>query len=70
MASPRQYEVQPRRLLFAVGLITLTSTLLVFGIFFFTPVRGLFAGTNLENYREVAEMNSRRAAAFEDSVAI
>ena len=70
MASPRQYEVQPRRLLFAVGLITLTSTLLVFGIFFYTPVRGLFAGTDLENYREVAEMNSRRAAAFEDSVAM
>ena len=70
MASPRQYEVQPRRLLFAVGLITLVTTLLVIGISFFTPVRGLLGGTDLENYREVAEMNSRRAAAFEDSVAM
>ena len=70
MASPRQYEVQPRRLLFVVGLIVLSATLLVFGVFFFTPVRGLFGGTDLEDYREVAEMNSRRAAAFEDSVAM
>ena len=70
MASPRQYDVQPRQLLFAIGLITLTITLLAIGIFFFTPLRGLFDGSDLENYREVAEMNARRAAAFEDSVAM
>ena len=54
-----------------LGLINvLTTTLLAIGIFFFTPLRGLFDGSDLENYREVAEMNARRAAAFEDSVAM
>lgn len=69
MASPRQYEVKPKSLLYGIGAFTLVSVLLVVGVFLFTPVRGLFGGTNLENYRGIAELNARRAAAFEDSVA-
>ncbi len=70
MATPRQYEVQPKQLLIFVASIMLGVTLLIIGLILFTPIRGLFSGTDLEDYRGVAELNAHRAVALEDSVAI
>lgn len=70
MASPRQYEVRPSRLLIVGAATMVAGALLAVGFFVFTPVRGVFSGTDLEDYRDVAELNAHRAVALEDSVAI
>ena len=70
MAAPHQYEVRPQNLaLLAVGAVSAVAVLLIL-LLFLTPLRRLVVGPDLEEYRSMAELNARRAAAFEDSVAL
>lgn len=70
MATPRQYQVIPKRLLFAGGMVALGGLLCILLLLFVTPLKRVVRGGDLDDYREMAETNARRAAAFEDSVAI
>ncbi len=70
MAAPRQYEVQPGRVLVAVSAAGAALALLFIALLLLTPLRRVVAGPSLDEYRAMAELNARRAAAFEDSVAL
>ncbi|MDX1440574.1 MAG: M23 family metallopeptidase, partial [Rubricoccaceae bacterium] len=68
--APRQYDVKPQTLLFIAGGASLLSLILISFLLFATPLRNIIRGGDLADFREMAELNAVRAAAFEDSVAI
>lgn len=70
MAAPRQYEVQPRSVLVSVAAIGAFLAFVFVMLLFLTPMRRLVVGPDLDEYRTMAEINARRASAFEDSVAL
>ncbi|NNF59295.1 MAG: M23 family metallopeptidase [Rhodothermaceae bacterium] len=70
MAAPRQYEVRPQNIaLMGVGVASALALLFIL-ILFLTPLRRVVVGPDINEYRTLAELNARRAAAFEDSVAL
>lgn len=68
--NPRQYEIQPRRLLYTVGAAAALLALVLVALVLLTPVRRVFLGPDPETLRETARMNAIRASALEDSIAL
>src|SRR5690554_5041753 len=67
---PRQYQLRPRRLLYAVGAAAAGLAVLLFLLVLLTPLRVLLFGPDPETLRETVRLNSIRAAALEDSLAL
>ena len=70
MGHPRQYQLEPRRLLYIVGVAAGVLALLLVALIVFTPIRTLVLGPDPEELREAARINVIRAAALEDSLAL
>jgi len=66
--QPRQYVVQPRHLLIALGVGALTLTLLVVSLMIFTPLRDLIPGYGTTELRNNAQRAAVRLAALQDSL--
>ena len=67
---PRQYQLRPRRVLYLIAAATGALTLLLLALILLTPIRTLFLGPDPEALRETARLNTIRAAALEDSLAL
>jgi murein DD-endopeptidase MepM/ murein hydrolase activator NlpD len=70
MTAPRQYEVQPRKLLRAAIAAGLGVGLLLLLIVLLTPLRRLALGPGTAELRALARANASRAEALEDSLAV
>lgn len=68
--NPRQYEIQPRRLLYAVAAASGVLALVLVALVLLTPIRRVFLGPDPETLRETARLNAIRAAALQDSIAL
>lgn len=68
--NPRQYEIQPRRLLYTVAAAAGLLALLLVALVLLTPVRRVFLGPDPEMLRETVRLNAIRAAALQDSLAL
>lgn len=53
-----------------MGGASLVGVLFVLILLVATPLKRVVGGGNLDDFRDIAELNARRAAAFEDSVAM
>lgn len=70
VGHPRQYQVQPRRILYLVAAAGGVLAVLLVALIVLTPIRSLVLGPDPEELRETARVNIIRAAALEDSLAI
>lgn len=70
VGHPRQYQIQPRRILYLVAAAGGVFALLLVALIVWTPVRSLVLGPDPEELRETARVNVIRAAALEDSLAL
>ncbi len=68
--NPRQYEIQPRRLLYGVAGAAAVLALLLLAVVLLSPIRRVFLGPDPDLLRETARINAIRAAALEDSLAM
>ena len=68
--NPRQYEIQPRRLLYGLAGVSLLLSLLLLTVILLSPIRRVFLGPDPNALRETARINAIRAAALEDSLAV
>ena len=70
MTPPRQYEVQPRRILWLVAGGAALAGLVAVSLVLFTPLRRVVMGPGMAELRSVASHNARRAADLQDSLAV
>ena len=70
VGHPRQYQIQPRRILYLVAAAGGVLALLLVALIVWTPIRSLVLGPDPEELRETARVNVIRAAALEDSLAL
>ncbi len=66
--QPRQYRLEPRRLLLALGGAALTLTLVLLLLVIFTPLRELIPGYGTAALRHDARQAAVRLAAMQDSL--
>ncbi|MEP0545682.1 MAG: M23 family metallopeptidase [Rhodothermales bacterium] len=67
---PRQYQLHPRRILYLVAAASGVLAVLLLALVLLTPIRTLVLGPDPEELRETARLNTIRAAALEDSLAL
>ncbi len=67
---PRQYQVRPRHLLYLVAAASGVLAVFLLALVLLTPLRTLVFGPDPEVLRETARLNTIRAAALEDSLAL
>ncbi len=67
---PRQYQLRPRRILYLVAAASGVLSVLLLALVLLTPIRTLLLGPDPEELRETARLNTIRAAALEDSLAL
>ena len=68
--QPRQYQIRPRRILYVVAAAASTLAVLLLALILLTPIRTLILGPDPEELRETVRLNTIRAAALEDSLAL
>ena len=68
--NPRQYEIQPRKMLYGLAGVSLLLSLVFLSIVLLSPIRRVFLGPDPNALRETARINAIRAAALEDSLAV
>ena len=68
--NPRQYEIQPRNLLYGIAAAAAALAVVLLAIILLSPIRQVFLGPDPEVLRETARINAIRAAALQDSLAL
>lgn len=68
--DPRQFVIRPRRILYLMAGASGLLALLLVALVLLTPIRRVFLGPDPEVLRETVRLNTLRAAALEDSLAL